>query len=165
MKKSYSIMPFPIIVLSYIAITFCLPLFYFGRISLLAVVVVFVATIFILTFKKTYQIDSALSNLKIYRQLLFFKINVKALKPKEIIIFTKVVEKRSIDGKYGGGGSVSHYTRKMIICNEVDERNAYEEGGYIEHLEEIASFLKEHLRVEVKYKSERIKDDEKPAVV
>ncbi len=163
MKKSYSIMPFPLFVISYIALALCIPLFCLGRISLLALLIVVVVFV-VVTFKKSYLVYPALSEIKIYKELLFCKIGIVTLNPNKVLIFTKTVKKRSISGKYGGGGPVYFYCHQLIVYDKFDVE-IYEEAGYLDHLEELAVFISTSLKIELKYKSMRVGNDEDTGVV
>lgn len=165
MKKSYSIMPFPLFVVSYIALALCIPLLCLGRISLLALLIAIIVTFFIVTFKISYQVIPASSELKIYKEIAFCKFNLITLKPNLVLIYSLTVKKRKISGKYGGGGPVYYTTQNLVIYDKHDNNVTYEKGGYRDHLEELAVFISESLKIELKYKNMRAKDDEKPAVV
>ncbi len=152
MKKSYYVFPFPLIVLSYVILGFSLYLFYFDRISLLTIIIAIVVALIVVTFKTSYHVYPVLSELRIYRKMLFYKIGEKTIRPKIVVILTKIVYRTKIDGKYGGGGVTSDYLYQLIIYDMVEGQISYEKSGYIDHIEELGTFISNSLKIELKHK-------------
>jgi len=119
----------------------------------LTIIIAIVVALIIITFKTTYHVYPVLAELKIYKELLFYKISTKTIRPKIVLILRKIVYRTKIDGKYGGGGLTYDHLYHMIIYDTIDGQISYEKSGYIDHIEELGAFISNSLKIELKHKT------------
>ena len=151
MKKSYFLIPFPLVATAYLTIAFSIILLYFHRISPIVLVAIVVIALIIITLKLSYKLNVNLQQLLIYKEVLFLRFSVKKISPKEVLIFTKAVMYSRVDSKYGGGGLFTTNTSSwLILRDKTNEEIKYEKYGIPEEIEDLASFIGNSLNIELK---------------
>lgn len=151
MKKSFFLIPFPLVALAYISIAFSGLLFYIHRISLLIFVMTVVIALIIITLKLTYKLNVNLQQLVIYKEVLFMRFNLIIISPKEVIIFTKAIMYSRVDAKYGGGGLFdTRNSNWLILIDKNNEEVKYEKYGSSEAIEDLANFISNSLNIDLK---------------
>ncbi|MBI9034877.1 MAG: hypothetical protein JEZ03_10445 [Bacteroidales bacterium] len=157
MKKTYSKMPFPLLLMAYVALFFCVLLVSIDKMPFVVFGVIGVLSVLLISYKTSYEIHKESHEVLIYDQLLFNKINSKRFSPIKVTLLIAKVKRERSRGKglkrkmaYDTSGKLVLFGHNNVVC--------FEKTATMDHLEELGLFFSENLNIELTRRSVRYDD-------